>query len=71
MKYIVQFRRVRRGVSEVIHTLPVAAADASGALARATNLAETRFWPPGTDTLRVMDEGGRTVVDWVVPRESV
>ena len=67
MVFLVQFRHFRRGVSEVIGTIPITAADGSAALARARSLAGTRFWPPRTAALRVMDDGGRTLIDWAVP----
>jgi hypothetical protein len=71
MIFLVQLRHFRRGVSEVITTIPVAAADGAAALSRARSLAGTRFWPPRTAALRVMDEGGRTLIDWVVPVATV
>jgi hypothetical protein len=71
MNFLVQFRRMRRGVSEVIRTVPVSALDGPGALARARSIAGTRFWPPRTDALRVMDDGGRTLIDWIVPVEPL
>jgi hypothetical protein len=64
--FLIQFRRSRRGVSEVIRTLHLPSIDASAALAHAKSLAGTRHWPAGTDALRVMDEGGRTLLDWRV-----
>ena len=67
MIFLVQFRHFRRGVSEVITTVRVTATDGSAALARARSLAGTRFWPPRTAALRVLDDGGRTLIDWVVP----
>ena len=67
MVYLVQFRRIRRGVPEVIRTILVASADGSAALTRARSLAGTRFWPSQTDALRVMDDGGRTLIDWIKP----
>jgi hypothetical protein len=67
MKFLVQFKRYRRGVLEVIGTLPMAAADGAAALALARSPTGTRRWPPRTDALRVMDEGGRTLLDWTVP----
>lgn len=60
MRFLVQFKRFRRGVPEVIGTLPIAAADGAAALAFARSLAGMRRWPTRTDALRVMDEGGRT-----------
>jgi hypothetical protein len=67
MRFLVQFKRFRRGVPEVIGTLPVAVADGAAALAFARSLAGMRCWPARTDALRVMDEGGRTLLDWTVP----
>ena len=67
MTFLVQFKRFRRGVPEVIGTLPIAAADGAAALAFARSLAGMRRWPARTDALRVMDEGGRTLLDWTVP----
>ncbi len=67
MKFLVQFKRYRRGVPEVIGTLPISATDGAAALAFAQSLAGMRRWPPRTDALRVMDEGGRTLLDWTVP----
>lgn len=67
MKFLVQFKRYRRGVPEVIGTLPIAAAGGAAALEFAQSPAGMRRWPPRTDALRVMDEGGRTLLDWTVP----
>jgi len=69
MTFLVQFKRFRRGVPEGIGTLPVAAADAAAALAFAQSPAGRRRWPARTDALRVMDDGGRTLLDWTVPVE--
>ncbi len=67
MKFLVQFKRYRRGVLEVIGTLPIAATDGAAALGAAQSPSGMRRWPPRTDALRVMDEGGRTLLDWTVP----
>jgi len=67
MAFVVQFIRLRRGVPEVVHTLRVVAADASAAMARAKRLVSTRSWPMRTDGMRVMDDGGRTLIDWMAP----
>lgn len=67
MTFLIQFKRFRRGVPEVIGTLPIAAADGAAALAFARSLAGMRHWPARTDALRVMDDGGRTLLDWTVP----
>jgi hypothetical protein len=67
MTYLVQFIRFRRGAREVLRTLSVQAADGPHALARVVSRAGTRTWPRNTDALRVMDDCGRTVLDWIVP----
>ena len=67
MTFLIQFKRFRRGVPEVIGTLPIAAADGAAALAFARSLAGMRRWPSRTDALRVMDDGGRILLDWTVP----
>jgi hypothetical protein len=67
MTFLVQFKRFRRGIPEVIRTLPLASVDGAAALACAKSLAGTRRWPARTDALRVMDDGGRTLLDWTVP----
>ena len=67
MTFVVQFKRFRRGVPEVIRTLPVATFDGAAALAYAKSLVGTRHWPVQTDVLRVMDDCGRTLLDWTVP----
>ena len=67
MTYMIQFRRLRRGIPEVIRTLPFEAIDGAAALASAQSLAGTRHWPVRADSLRVMDDSGRTLLDWAVP----
>jgi hypothetical protein len=67
MTFLIQFKRFRRGVPEVIGTLPIAAADGAAALAFARSLAGMRRWPSRTDALRLMDDGGRILLDWTVP----
>jgi hypothetical protein len=67
MNFLVQFIRFRRGVPEAIRTLPFAAADAANALARAKGLIDRGSYPIRTEALRVMDDGGRTLIDWTVP----
>jgi hypothetical protein len=67
MTFLVQFRRLRRGVPEVIRTMHLTTVDSAAALAYAQNLVGTRRWPVRTDALRVMDDGGRTLIDWTVP----
>jgi hypothetical protein len=70
MTFLVQFKRFRRGVPEVIRTLSFSTPDGAATLAFARSLAGTRHWPARTDALRVMDDGGRTVLDWAVPVAS-
>ncbi len=67
MTFLVQFIRFRRGVPEAIRTLSVEAADEHAALAHITNRAVSATWPRNTEALRVMDDGGRTVLQWVLP----
>ncbi len=67
MSFLVQFIRFRRGTPEVIRTLSVAAEDAQDALTRARSVIGTASWPPQTEALRVMDSGGRTLLDWKMP----
>jgi hypothetical protein len=71
MTFLIQFIRFRRGVREVIRTLPVEAADAGAALARVRNRVGTSTWPMNTDALRVMDDRGRTMLDWMVLAPAV
>jgi hypothetical protein len=70
MSFLVQFLRSRRGVPEVVRTLHLPAATAAGAL----NIAKTRVgaasWPMRITALRVMDDGGRTLIEWLVPKEA-
>jgi hypothetical protein len=67
MTFLVQFIRFRRGVPQVIRTVPIAAADGMAALERVKGHVGMGSWPMHTDALRVMDDGGRTVLDWIVP----
>ena len=67
MTFMVQFIRLRRGVPEVVRTLHLAATDEATALAQSKSLVGTASWPTRTDALRVMDDGGRTLLNWVVP----
>jgi hypothetical protein len=71
MTFLIQFIRFRRGVREVIRTLPVEAVDAGAALARVRSRVGTSTWPMNTDALHVMDDGGRTVLDWIVLAPAV
>lgn len=64
MNFLVQFIRFRRGVPEAVRTLPFAAVDAASALSRAQELIGIGSYPVRTEALRVMDDGGRTLIDW-------
>jgi hypothetical protein len=70
MKFLVQFKKYRRGVPEVFATLPIAAINGAAALALVQSLTGKRRWPPRTDALRLMDDGGRTLIDWIIPAAS-
>ncbi len=67
MRYFVQFIRFRRGVPEPIRTIPVEAEDEEAVLVRVRSRVETGTWPMNTDALRVMDDGGHTVLQWAMP----
>jgi len=70
MSFLVQFLRFRRSVPEVVRTLHLQQA-ATGA--EALDIAKSRIgpgsWPVRINALRVMDDGGRTLIDWLVPEE--
>jgi hypothetical protein len=68
--FLVQFFRFRRGVPEVIRTLNLAAENAEAALAGAKRVV-TASGPSRTEAIRVMDDGGRTLIDWRIPVETV
>jgi hypothetical protein len=65
--FLVQFRRLRRGVPEVVRTTSSATGNCAAALASGRRFAGTRHWSAQTNALRVMDDGGRTLLDWTVP----
>jgi hypothetical protein len=65
--FLVQFIQFRRGIPEVSRTLQLAVSDAAVALAEAKSRTGAGTWPRPTGALRVMDDGGRTLIDWVVP----
>jgi len=67
MRFLVQFIRFRRGVPEAIRTIRVEADDGEMALAWVKSRVGTSPWPMNTAALRVMDDGGRTVAQWVLP----
>ena len=67
MRFFVQFIRFRRGVPEAIRTMPIDADDCEAALARVIAHVGTGTWPMNTEALRVMDDGGRTMLQWTVP----
>ncbi|MET0529835.1 MAG: hypothetical protein ABW003_16135 [Microvirga sp.] len=67
MSFLVQFKRLHRGVPQVIRTLAFDGPDQTAALDGAKRLAGTRHWPVFTDAVRVMDDSGHTLLDWPVP----
>lgn len=66
MTFLVQFFRIRRGVPEVIRTINLTAENALAALAGAKRVV-AGSGPSRTEAIRVMDDGGRTLIDWRVP----
>ena len=70
MRFFVQFIRFRRGVPEAIRTIPIDADHCEAALARVSARSGTGTWPMNTEALRVMDDGGRTVLQWMVPTDA-
>jgi hypothetical protein len=70
MSFLVQFLRFQRSVPEVVRTLHLQQATTG---AEALDVAKSRIgpgsWPVRIDALRVMDDGGRTLIDWLVPEE--
>lgn len=71
MTFLIQFIRFRRGVPEAIRTLPVEAPDGHAALALIRSRVGSGTWPMNTEALHVMDDGGRTVLQWMVPTPAV
>ena len=67
MRYFVQFIRFRRGEPEAIRTMQVEADDSEAAIAQVQGRVGTGTWPMNTEALRVLDQGGRTVLQWKVP----
>jgi hypothetical protein len=67
MTFLIQFVRTRRGARVVIRTVRVEAEDSRAALSYITDGMGTSRWPVNTDAVRVMDDGGRTLLDWSVP----
>lgn len=67
MTFLIQFIRTRRGARVVIRTIPLEASDSSAALAHTTRLIGSSRWPANTDAVRVMDDAGRTLLDWSMP----
>jgi len=70
MTFLVQFLRFRRGVPEVIGTHQLPAASAAEALEIAKTRVGAGSWPVRTEALRVMDDGGRMLADWLVPESQ-
>jgi hypothetical protein len=70
VSFLVQFLRFRRSVPEVVRTLHLQQAATE---AEALEIAKGRIgpgsWPVRINALRVMDDGGRTLIDWLVPED--
>ena len=67
MSFLVQFLSFRRGVPEVVRTLHLQAGSSEDALQTAKTRMGAGSWPVRTDALRVMDDGGRTLINWLAP----
>ncbi len=64
MKFLVQFVGFRRGVPEVIGATPLSAPVPETVQSTVKRLPGTAHWPFGTEAVRVLDEGGRTLAQW-------
>jgi hypothetical protein len=60
---LMQFLRLRRGVSEVVHTVDFDGS-ASATLAEGARLVRRGRWPARADGLRAVDECGRILMKW-------
>ena len=60
---LMQFLRLRRGVSEVVHTVDFDG-DASALLVEGARLVRRGRWPARADGLRAVDQCGRTLMRW-------
>ena len=60
---LMQYFRLRRGVSEVVHTVNFEG-DASAALDEGAELVGGGRWPARADGLRAIDQCGRTLRRW-------
>ena len=64
MKFIIQFVRFRRGVPEVIRTVPLLALDAKAAQAEVKALAGTSQLPYRAEAVRLLDDSGHAITQW-------
>ena len=60
---LLQFLRLRRGVSEVVHTIDFEG-EGTAALAEGARLVGRGRWPTRADSLRAVDQRGRTLMTW-------
>jgi hypothetical protein len=67
---LMQFLRLRRGVSEVVHTVDFEG-DASAVLAEGVRLVRRGRWPARADGLRALDQCGRTLMKWDIRVDAV
>jgi len=66
---LMQFLRLRRGVLEVVHTIDFDG-HASAVLAEGTRLLRRGRWPARADTLRAIDQCGRTLKTWQITPDA-
>jgi hypothetical protein len=62
---LMQFLRLRRGVSEVVYTIDFKG-DVSAVLAEGARLVRRGRWPARADGLRAIDQCGRTLMRWEI-----
>ena len=62
---LMQFVRLRRGVSEVVYTIDFKG-DVSAVLAEGARLVRRGRWPGRADGLRAIDQCGRTLMRWEI-----
>lgn len=67
MPFLVQFIGFRRGAPAPLRTLAFDGHDPLSALRQAKVLIAGRSFPVRTEALRVMDDRGRTLIDWTMP----
>ena len=66
--FLVQFLRFRRGVPEVVRALYLQATSSTEALETAKMRIGAGSWPVRIGALRVMDDRGQALINWLVPK---